>query len=143
MNRLFVLREARHVLAMKAMIQANWESCSAAGHPLGVTIAPYRKTRTSEQNALMWVWLGQIAEQAFVGGRRFDADVWHEHIKRALLPELNARGDAKWRDLPALGGAEPQRVLAMSTTRLNTEEMSLYMEQMAAFTTTELGVNLT
>lgn len=137
MKRLFVLREAVHFDSMLAVLRANWQAMAAAGQPLGVRVAPYKVDRSSEQNALMWVWLTQIQEQAWVAGRQYDAETWHEHCKRAFLPETNNKGDAKWRYLP-----NGDRVLSMSSTRLDTGEMSLYMTAIEAFAATELGVEL-
>lgn len=137
MIRLFILRERQHFDQMVAVLAANWQAVAASGAPLGVTVAPYRRTRSSEQNALMWVWLDSIREQAWIGGRQYDAEVWHEHAKRLFLPERNARGDEKWTHLPS-----GDRLCTMSTTRLNTAEMSAYMEQLSAWATGELGVEL-
>ena len=137
MNRLFILREPLHFESLLAALKANWQAMASLGKPLGVTVAPYKKTRTSEQNALMWVWLTQISKEAWVGGKQFDAETWHEHCRREFLPETNARGDEKWLVLP--GG---DRLCVMSTTRLNTEEMSLYMDAIDAFAAVELGVEI-
>jgi hypothetical protein len=137
MNRLFILREPVHFTSMVNALAANWQVFAAGKTPLSVTVAPYRKTRTSEQNALMWVWLGMVARDAWVAGRQFSDETWHEHAKREFLPERNARGDEKWQWLPS-----GERICVMSTTRLNTAEMSAYMEALSAFFVTELGVNL-
>jgi len=137
MNRFFVLRESVHFDSLVTALKANWPAMAAAGKPLGVTVAPYRKSRSHEANALMWVWLTQIAEQAWVAGRQYAPEVWHEHMKRELLPERNARGDEKWRLLP-----DDSRDLVMSTTRLNIAEMSIYMEKLQANAATTLGVQL-
>ena len=137
MNRFFILREPRNFENLIAALSANWLAMAAAGKPLGITVAPYRKTRSNEQNALMWVWLEQVASQAWIGGQRYSAETWHEHFKREFLPERNARGDEKWMQLP-----NGDRLCTMSTTRLNTAEMSIYMEQLTAFAATDLGVTI-
>lgn len=135
MNRQFVLRDRAHIETMLAFIRQNWRAMSEAGKPLAATLAPYSKPRSSEQNALMWVWLAVIAEHAWTAGRRFDADTWHEHMKREHLPERTAKGKEKWRILPT-----GERVLALSTTDLSTAEMSDYMNRLEAYAVTELGV---
>ena len=135
MNRLFVLREQRHLDALLASLQSNWQAFARREQPLGCTVAPYRITRSQEQNALMWVWLSQTEQQAWVGGMQFSAETWNEHFKRELLPERNAKGLAKWDILPT-----GERRLAMSTRDLNVTEMSLYMQALQAALATELGV---
>ena len=136
MNRLFVLREQIHFDNMVAFAAANWRAM-AGDKPLSAVFAPYRKTRSNEQNALMWVWLGQIERDAWVGGRQYDAETWHEHCKRTFYPELNAKGDDKWKLLP-----NGDRICIASTTRLNVTEMSEYMTAIEAWAATDLGVTL-
>ena len=135
MNRLFVLRERRHLDALIASLVNNWDAFAQMGQPLGCSVAPYCITRSQEQNALMWVWLSHAAQNAWVGGLQFSAETWNEHFKRELLPERNARGLAKWEVLPT-----GERRLAMSTRDLNVTEMSLYMQALQAALATDLGV---
>lgn len=137
MKRLFVLRERAHFDSMVAAVSLNWEACAKGGKPLGVRVAPYLKKRTDEQNALMWVWMSEIAEQAWVAGRRFDEDTWHEHMKRENLPDTCEKGVEKWRYLPS-----GERILQMSTTDLNTAEFSEYLTRLAAMAANDLGVTL-
>lgn len=137
MNRLFILREPLHFDSMLAALRANWQAMAAIDKPLGVRVSVYKKTRSDEQNSLMWVWLDRIEKQAWIGDRQFDAETWHEHAKREFLPDTNNKGDAKWRYLP-----NGDRVCVMSTTRLDTAEMSLYMTALEAFAVGELGVEL-
>jgi len=137
MLRQFVLREQMHLDALLVTLRGNWKVFADQGRPLAVTIAPYKVKRSLEQNALMWVWLSQIADQVWVAGRRFSAETWNEHMKRELLPDVNAKGQDKWRILPT-----GERALAMSTTDLNVEEMSAYMEALAATAATEYGATL-
>ena len=92
MNHLFVLREQRHLDALVTNLKNNWRAFAQMDKPLGCTVAPYRMNRSQEQNALMWVWLTQTADQAWVQGQRFSAETWNEHFKRELLPERNAKG---------------------------------------------------
>jgi hypothetical protein len=133
--RTFVLHTADHAAAMLAFVKANAAAMAKQGQPLEVRVSVHKAKRSSEQNALMWVLLTAIADQAWVAGRQFDAEVWHEHLKRELLPEETARGVAKWRYLPS-----GDRVLAMSTTDLDVSEFSTYVEKLQAKAAVELGV---
>lgn len=137
MRRMFVLREQQHRDSMLACIALNWEAFANAGQPLGVSVAPYKRKRSDEQNALMWVWLTQISEQVWANGQRYAPETWHEHLKRELLPETNDRGKQKWNYLP-----DGERVLVMGTSDLNVGEFTQYLERLAAHASTQLGATL-
>ena len=145
MIRRFVLREQSHADNLIAMVRSNWQVMAATEQPLSVVCAPFKTTRSLEANALMWIWLKVIEQQAWLGGRQYSDEVWHEFYKREFLPEINSRGDDKWREVPPrLPAAQlaPARVCVMSTTRLNKTEMSVYMTQIEAHAATELGVRV-
>lgn len=107
-------------------------------NPLEVLIREPVKARGMDQNALMWVGpLADIAAQAWVQGRQFSADVWHEHFKREYLPEEDAenlhelvKDPFKWRkwDYTPTG----ERVLIGSTTQLTKRGFALYLQQVEA-----------
>lgn len=113
-----------------------------AVRPLEVVIREEKKPRKPDQNALMWAGpLRDIAEQAWVRGKQYSAEVWHEHFKREFLPdecaygfqaELVRDGYQKWGLTPS--GA---CVLIGSTTDLTVKGFSRYLEQVYAF-----GANL-
>lgn len=132
-----VLRSDADAQALHVVLKSNRAPMAEAGTPLQVTVTIYRATRKQEQNSLYWVILGQIAEQAWVAGRRFDAETWHVHCKRNFLPEKNERGADKWRLLP-----NGDRELVMSSTDLNVSEFSTYLNEVQAYAATELGVQL-
>ena len=102
-------------------------------NPIEVIIREPVKARGMDQNALMWVGpLADIAAQAWVDGRQFSADVWHEHFKREYLPEefdpeLTKEGYRKWDYTPA-----GERVLIGSTTQLTKRGFSQYLTQVEA-----------
>ena len=55
--------------------------------PNEVVLREEKKTRKQDQNSLMWAGpLRDIAEQAWVSGRQFGPEVWHEFYKREYLP---------------------------------------------------------
>lgn len=136
--RTFILREDQNAQSLWTFLRLNWRVMADSGKPLAIRVFEYRAKRSDEQNALMWVWLGQIAEQAYIGGRRFDADVWNQHCKEQLLPDETAAGKRKWMNLP-----NGERRLILSTTDLNVAEMTEYMDKLGAYAATELGVALT
>lgn len=102
--------------------------------PLQVVVDEYRPPRKPDQNSLMWAGpLRDIAEQAYLDGRKYSAEIWHEYFKRELLPEvydpeLCLSGYGKWAIDPA-----GNRVLIGSTTKLTVKGMAQHVEAMMAF----------
>jgi hypothetical protein len=83
-------------------------------------------SRSQRQNAFYWgVVLTTIAEST--GNTTEDL---HEHFKGQFLP----------RRFVTLAGKEME--VAKTTTALSVEEFSRYLEQLAAFAATELGITL-
>lgn len=120
-NTVFILRDER--------ILAN---CTGfLGRLLGgsqtfeVVIRPHKKKRSNPQNNLYWQWLGLLAKET-----GHTSEQLHEVFKRELLP----------RDYIVLAGVEKE--VAKTTTKLSTAEFTDYLEQIAAFAATELGVYL-
>lgn len=91
------------------------------------------KARKQSQNDLMWAGpLADIAEQAYVGGRTYSAEVWHEYFKEQYLPEEydpeNCKdGYVKWAIRP-----DGQRSLVGSTTQLTIKGFAQYLTQIEA-----------
>lgn len=112
-----------------------------ADKPIEVLVREEVKARKLDQNALMWVGpLADIAEQGYVNGRTFTAEVWHEFYKREFLPETFdpeqcKDGYEKWKYTP-----KGERVLIGSTTQLTIKGFALYLKQVEAHAQTELGV---
>ena len=105
-----------------------------AANPIEIRIGEQVKGRNKDQNALMWAGpLRDIANQAYVNGQTYSADVWHEHFKREFLPEeadteLTREGYQKWRYLPS-----GERILKASTGDLTTKGFSIYLEKIYAY----------
>ena len=88
------------------------------------------KKRNKEQNKFYWsVAIKSISEQAWVNGRQFSKDVWHEHFarKHGVMEEMI---------LPS--GEIIQR--RKSTTEMSVGEFSAYTNQVMADAATEYGV---
>lgn len=109
--------------------------------PLEVVFREPPKGRSLDQNALMWAGpLRDIEEQAWLAGRQFRAEVWHEYFKEQYLPDeselqpdelakrvKDAEKYRKW-DVSPSG----RRILAGSTTELTKFGFSEYLEQVLA-----------
>lgn len=86
-----------------------------------------RRKRSGQQNRRYWGngVLAQVARQAVVGGRKYDAEHWHEFFKQQFIGVD---------ELP-LG-----RVVAKSSTGLTTAEFCDFSDAVEAYAATELGV---
>lgn len=103
-------------------------------HPIEVMAREQQRARSIDANAAMWAGpLRDIAEQAWVQGRQYTAEVWHEHFKREYLPDeydddMCKAGYRKWDYLP-----NGERVLVGSTTQLTVRGFALYLQTVEAF----------
>lgn len=89
-----------------------------------ITIEPYRKRRTTDQNNYMWAMYEEIAKHT-----GHTPDEIHEHCKvMFLIP----------RQIIVNGRTTEYR----STTKLNTAEMSEYLERIRAWAATDLNMTL-
>jgi hypothetical protein len=90
--------------------------------------------RKLTQNSLYWAGaLTDISQQAWVNGKLFSIEVWHENFKREYLPEehqqgITKEGYRKWDFLP-----NGERVLVGSTGDLLTGGFSDYLEQVYSY----------
>lgn len=114
-----------------------------ANKPLEMILREEQKIRKMDSNACMWACqLKCISEQAYVNGRTYSAEVWHEHAKEMFLPEtfqspehqaeIVKEGYRKYDTSP--GG---KRILVGSTTELTVKGFAIYLQQLEAF-----GANL-
>ncbi len=105
-----------------------------ADKPLELLIREEVKARKPDQNSAMWAGpLADIAEQGYVLGRTYSAEVWHSHFKALYLPEefdleLTKDGYQKWDYTPA-----GDRVMVGSTTQLTVKGFAQYLTQVEAF----------
>lgn len=137
-HRLFILHGLTQANRLIAFLRENAKPAVDRGRPLAVRVYEYKPSRSGDQNALMWVWLEQIAQQYAPGGQCFAAEAWNIEMKRQLLPEETASGIPKWVVLPS-----GEREIFMSTTDLNVGEMTEYLNRLQALAASEFGVQLT
>ena len=138
MKRQFILRAPEHKDALLRFIDQNWHAMSKSSEPMQVMVSAYRGSRTNDQLAAMWAGILQpMAEQIWVDGKRFSAEVWHTHAKMTILPDMldEAGGWFKlgkelrlWLYLP-----NGDRQFIGSTDMLNKKGMSEYMGRLEAW----------
>lgn len=116
--------------ALCAFVSANARSCVERGRPLRVIVTEDEKKRNNEQNKRLWKAVyEQIAEQAWVDGKQFSKDVWHEWYAGKYMPKIEF--------------VMPDGEIVMrrkSTSELTVSEFSEYMQRVEADAASELGV---
>ena len=124
-SRTFVLRDEGNAAALWSFLKHNWREMASCKKPLAVTISEHHERRSRSQNKRYWALLTAIHEQVWISGRKFDAEVWHEHMREAFAPKEESPS----------GG-----MIAMSTARMDVEQFSTYMLQVELHAMTEFSV---
>lgn len=126
----FVLNGPAAWQAFKAIVRANAKAFNDNGKPLRVILTSSDRKRSSEQNALYWsYYLDQIADQAWVEGRQYNKDIWHEFFAQEFGVKIEF-------SLPD-GSIISRR---KSTTEMKVGEFSEYLQKVETYAATELGV---
>ena len=128
MHEVFILDRPERVTALRLAID-HWLDFFAKGLPLIVTIEipASTKKRTAAQNAAYWALLREVASSSYVGGRRFDADIWHEFFAGKFLGRVDST-------LP--GGEVITRPI--STATLDKAAFADYLEKVERFALDQL-----
>lgn len=121
----FYLRERRNLEALKAFLDANWEAMSKTKTPMQVECKPESKNRSQAQNRYYWNLLKQIESDAWIEGRQYSDECWHEYVKGRFIG---------YTDIPG-GKKKP-----LSTTNLSTKEFADYVTRVEAWAAQELGI---
>lgn len=127
----FVLRSPSVWATFRLFVKANALALLEAGTPMRVICTTEERKRNAEQNKRLWGYLYKnIAEQAWVNGQQFDADVWHEWYARkfGVLEEIV---------LP-----DGEIVTRRKSTRdMTVREFSEFMQRIEADAASEHGVS--
>jgi hypothetical protein len=125
MLRTFVLRDEINCRQLYAFLRANWLAMAQAGKPLGVMVAEHKARRSNPQNRLYWAVLNEVSANAWVDGKQYSAEAWHEHFKRQFIG---------YEELPSGDRS------GISTTTLDVGAFSEYVERVMHYAATQLGV---
>lgn len=104
-------------------------------------LRPYKKPSSDQQRRRMFGYVvGEIAAQAWLQGKQYSQEVWHEYLKAKFLPEafkegITREGYVKYLEMPD-GGIK----MVGSTTQLTTLGHTNYVTECEAFAAQELGV---
>lgn len=131
----------QRIIKLTSQLQRDTAKAAIDNAPdnIEVVLREEPKARTPDQNALMFAGpLKDISEQAWVHGRQYSVDVWHEYFKENCLPNeikdpyihelVKHPGSYKKYDVNPAGSL----VLVGSTTELTKYGFSQYLEQVFA-----------
>ncbi len=90
-------------------------------------VAEHKAKRSNPQNKLYWAALHQIADHAWVDGKQYSAEAWHENFKREFIGT---------EELP--NGA----TAGISTASLDVAAFSDYIERVMHYAAERLGVTI-
>ena len=126
----FTLRDKNVWHNLCAFVAANAKACLERNKPLRIIVTQSEAKRRSEQNAFYWgAVITQIAEQAWVSGRQFSKETWHE---------MYARMFGVCEDITLPNGEVVTKRL--STTEMTVSQFAEYMQQVQAHAAIEYGV---
>lgn len=126
LNRLFILSGEANATALWAFLKANWRPMAEKGTPLSVEVSEFKRPRSKDQNARYWGFLVRnIEEQAWLEGRQYPGEVWHDYFKRKFIGVIDGPFGQTY---------------AMSSRELPSDEFTTFMDKVEAFAATELGV---
>jgi len=131
-------------------MHTNYTQAINKGKPLRVVIDQKQDDRSTAQNRLYWMWLGQIEKKT---GQ--DKDSLHYEFKKRFLIYIYRRDDQEFAEMchaiAKVKQSEPdeyetigkQVIRLCSTTKLSVKQMTEYLNYVHDFAVTQLGVHLT
>lgn len=129
------MNEAKFTLTpqnARGVMRSIWDNLNGwfENGNLDITIRPYKAKRSHEQNKRLWAIYGELADKAWVNGRRYSAETWHEYCKGYFLGfELKTMPDGSELKTP------------ISTTRLNVAEMTEYQNNIQSWAANEFKIS--
>lgn len=113
-----------------AFAKQNVKALAEEGQPLRLIATSSGTKRNAEQNKRYWGFvLKTVADQAWVQGRQFSAEVWHEFFARKF---------GICEDLTLPGGEVISR--RKSTTQMSVAEFAEFMNECESYAAGSLGV---
>ena len=129
MQKTIVLRGDLQAQSLWAFLKQNWRAMADAGKPLAVSITEAKSKRSTSQNARYWALVTEIAEQAWVDGKQFGKDAWHEHLARRF---------GVCREITLPDGTNI--MVRKSTADMDMQTFAAYLAKIEAYAVRELGV---
>lgn len=130
MNREFKITSEAAITAIDLILRSNWKPLHEAGETLHVIISSAQEKRRAQQNKYYWrVVIQSIASQAWVEGRQFSEEAWHEY----MADRYGIKRDITLPD----GSIVLKR---LSTTEMTVKDFSEYTTKCEAYGALELGI---
>lgn len=126
----FVIKNPAVWETFMAFAKQNVKAMVEAGHPMRIIATSSDAKRNTEQNKRYWGFvLKTITDQAWVDGKQYSQDVWHEYLARKF---------GVCEDITLPDGEIITR--RKSTTQMTVSEFAEYMNQCETHAATQLGV---
>lgn len=118
--------------AVTAFVKANAAAMVSKGKALRIIVTEDDADRLDEQIAYYFgVVIKTISEQAWVDGRQFSKDAWHEQLARDFLPPIEIQ-------LP--DGEIVIRRQSIARGKIGVKAMAKFTQDVTVFAASELGV---
>jgi len=113
-------------------LKSNCKAFAERGTPLRVIVTEEVMDRLDEQIRYYFgPCMKQICEQAWVGGRKFSKEVWHEHLAGLFLPST---------ELVMPSGEIVVKRGSVARGKISLKKMNVYLLEVEAHAAQELGV---
>ena len=113
-------------------LKANCQAFMERGTPLRVIVTEEEVDRLDEQIRYYFgPCMKQITEQAWVGGRQYSKEVWHEHFAKLFLPAT---------ELTLPDGEVVIKRGSIARGKISMKAMTKFLLEVESYAATELGV---
>ena len=127
-----ILHDKESYESLWRMLQQNTKKAIDSGHPLRVRVTQKEPDRFDSTTAHYWGHiLKDIAEQAMVGDRHYDAQTWHEYLSGRFLPVV---------EIVTPDGELVRRRSSIARGQITEKKMRVYLQEVEAYAASELGV---
>lgn len=113
-------------------LKSNCAAFAEKGTPLRVIVTEEEMDRLDEQIAYYFgPLMRQVTEQAWVGGRQYSKEVWHEYFAKLFLPAT---------EIVLPDGEIVTKRGSIARGRISLKRMTQFIKEVEAHAATELGV---
>jgi hypothetical protein len=130
----FVFRSPTAWHSFSRFIKDNAQACIERGSPLRVIVTEEDADRLDEQIAYYFgIVVQSTAEQAWIGGRQYSKEVWHEQFSQMFLPQ---------KEIVLPTGQQVLKRQSIARGHIGVRAMAKFTKEVEAYVTQELGVHL-
>ncbi|MFM0630748.1 recombinase [Paraburkholderia xenovorans] len=128
----FTLRDGGVWSSLVAFVKSNAPAFADKGTPLRVIITEEETDRLDEQIRYYFgVVVKTIAEQAWIEGRQFSKEAWHEELAKMFLPT---------REITTPSGELVLKRSSIARGQISLKRMTKFTKDVEAYASTDLGV---